>query len=214
MEIPRKIIYAGETFWLQTSGRYYQSGRHNAPERLLHRRIYTDHYGPIPAGYVVHHDNENWQDNTPSNLILKLDEVHGREHMLERMADPDYRARALEGLGKAQHAARAWHSTPEGLAWHSEHGKACWDGRESVAAVCTVCGTGFDTYFPSRARFCSRSCMQREGYQRAKTSHGICEICGVSFVVNKYRRQACCSRKCGSILRWHGGSGLQSDTGR
>lgn len=50
METARKILYKGEPFFLQTSGRYYQSGRKDASERLLHRRIWIENNGPINKG--------------------------------------------------------------------------------------------------------------------------------------------------------------------
>src|SRR5262245_47448477 len=122
----KKIVYAGESFWLQTSGRYYQSRRPNAEEKLLHRRIYTDHFGPIPSGYQIHHANGDWQDNTPQNLVLVARSEHARQHLAERMATPEGLARAQEGLLKAQKAAKAWHASAEGAAWHAHHSREQW----------------------------------------------------------------------------------------
>ena len=68
MEIPRTILYAGERFRIQTTGRYYQSGRKGSPERLLHRRIWIDNFGAIPEGFVVHHKDGDWTNNRIENL--------------------------------------------------------------------------------------------------------------------------------------------------
>ncbi len=202
MVVPPKVVYRGNTFRLQTSGRYYQSdSKPHGKERLLHRRIWTDRNGPIPKGMCVHHKNGDWTDNAIKNLELMLRGKHASMHMRELMRDSSFRERSLRGLDKAQKAAVKWHKSPEGLAWHKEHGKRTWDGRKPVSAVCSICGIAYETFFPTRSRFCSRACEQKEGYKRHKTATGKCAECGKEFHYNKYRSQACCSRLCGNQRR-------------
>ena len=67
------IVYKDETFFVLNTGKYYHSGCHgkNAnPERLLHRRIWTEHNGEIPSDHHIHHINKNWRDNRIENLEL------------------------------------------------------------------------------------------------------------------------------------------------
>lgn len=200
MSAPSFIIYKGEKFLLQSKGSYYQSGRKEG-ERLLHRRIWIEANGEIPKGMHVHHINGDWTDNRLENLELVEGKLHYSEHMKKRFESDEYRAKNKEDLKLAQEAAKEWHASEEGLAWHSEHGKKTWEGREPVKAICTVCGKEYETYFPSRSRFCSRACEQKEGFQRNKTASGICEYCGKEFVYNKYRKQKCCSRTCANRMR-------------
>lgn len=201
MEYPQYIVYKGERFRLQTSGRYYQSGNKEASERLLHRRIWVDNFGSIPDGMHVHHINGDWSDNRIDNLDLVRAKSHQSAHMKERHKDLAYREKNKVDIAKAIEAAKKWHASEEGLAWHSEHGKRTWEGREPVIVTCSVCGKEYETYFPSRSRFCSHACEQKEGYQRHKTATGTCAYCGKEFVYNKYRKQECCSRSCSNKRR-------------
>lgn len=201
MDLPKVVIYKGEKFWLQSSGRYYQSGQKDGAERLLHRRVWIEHHGNIPDDFHVHHRNGDWTDNRIENLSAVSSFDHHSEHMRERMADKEFRAVANAGLAKAVIAAAEWHGSPEGIAWHKEHGKRTWEGRVPVKATCSVCTKEYETYFPSNSRFCSRSCEQKEGFQRNKTSAGVCVKCGKAFFFNKYRKQECCSRTCAVRLR-------------
>ena len=62
--------------WHMDNNGYWKNDKYG----FLHRYIYTQHYGPIPKGYVVHHDNENELDNTPKNLIAMTRGEHTRLH--------------------------------------------------------------------------------------------------------------------------------------
>src|SRR3990167_6319208 len=45
-----------------------------------HRRIWSDKYGKIPTGFIVHHKNEKRQDNRLSNLECVSRADHMRIH--------------------------------------------------------------------------------------------------------------------------------------
>jgi hypothetical protein len=200
------IEYKGERFYLQTTGRYFSSGRHgkHAKERLLHRRVWIDNFGPIPEGVEIHHLDENWRNNDPKNLELKSSVKHRSEHMQARMADPEFRARALQALTDSSTLAAEWHASPEGRAWHSQNAIQAWEKRKPISATCKVCAKTYEAYVASRSRFCSNACEQKEGYQRHKTAQGTCLQCGAAFTFNKYRKggQECCSRTCGIRRRF------------
>ena len=211
MEYPKCVVYKGTKYFLQSTGRYYQDGHRDAPERLLHRRIWADAHGPIPEGYAVHHKNGDWTDNSLENLELLEAGEHQRIHQLERMAEPEFRRKALDALGRAQVEAAKWHSSDEGREWHKEHGRKCWEGREPVSVVCEVCGKEYQSFFPTRAHFCSKACRSKAGYFKHKTASGVCAFCGKPFVYNKYRKQECCSRTCAIRMRC-ANKRLQPDT--
>lgn len=193
------VIYRGEKFWLQSTDRYFQSGSKKAPERLLHRRIWIDNFGPIPPGFEVHHQDEDWRNNAPTNLVLKVATEHRREHMLKRMADPEARAAAIQTLRDNSDKAAAWHDTPEGRAWHAANSKQAWAKKPVRQMTCTVCAKPYEAFFESRSRFCSHNCEQYESYRRHKTAVGECAQCGADFTYNKFKipAQECCSRGCG-----------------
>ena len=48
----------------------------------VHRVVYEREHGPIPAGFVVHHMNDDTRDNRPENLALMEDCEHRRMHSL------------------------------------------------------------------------------------------------------------------------------------
>lgn len=198
------VLYKDEKFFLQTSGCYFQSGRKGG-ERLLHRRIWVDNFGPIPGGLDVHHRDEDWRNSTPLNLALIPSSEHKRLHMLARMAEPAFRAAAIQTLRDNSDKAAAWHRSPEGRAWHAVNGAQAWEKRQSIPAKCTVCGKDYETYFESRSRFCSHACEQKESYKRHCTTAGECVQCGQDFTFNKFKTppQECCSRGC-AIRRRHG----------
>jgi len=45
-----------------------------------HRKVWERYRGPIPKGFVVHHKNENKQDNRIANLECLRKRVHDRHH--------------------------------------------------------------------------------------------------------------------------------------
>lgn len=200
MELPRLVKYAGRTFRLQTNGRYYQDqNRCRTPERLLHRRIWHDLKGPIPRGYDIHHIDEDWTNNDPLNLELKKVRKHRAEHATKRLEDPHYAATREVQLVKARELAKAWHSTPEGLEWHSKNGAAAWKHRTRKRHTCLFCKKMFWAFNP-RAKVCSRNCGQKIFY-RTKTPKDTrtCLICGGSFTVHSFRKTVTCSPQCNAV---------------
>lgn len=201
MTKPIKITYEGKTFYVQSTGRYFTTRAPILGERLLHRIVWTQAFGPVPDKHEIHHVNEDWTDNRIENLEC-IDAVkHQRDHMLEKYKDPAFMAARLKDLESAQIAAKAWHSSTAGIEWHKKHGKESWVGRKQETVKCSVCGVDYETFFPTMTRFCSKSCEQKEAFQRAKTSIGTCILCGTSFNFNKYRTQDCCSRACSNKAR-------------
>lgn len=202
MATRESVVYRGERFWLQTSGAYFQSGRKAAPERLLHRRVWSDTHGPIPDGEEVHHLDLDWRNNDPANLELRPPGSHQRDHMRQRLHNPVERTRLYEYLWKARLAAAAWHSSPTGIAWHRAHGRNTWVGRKTRDAACERCGLPFGAFFVG-TRFCSRACAQAVAWSsgRYKTSERVCLHCGATFLANRHRTTACCSRLCSNRHR-------------
>ena len=192
------VLYRGEKFWLQTTGRYFQSGRKDAKERLLHRRIWTDRRGPIPAGYVVHHKDGDWTNNSIGNLELVLGSEHARHHKRERLAKPGGAEENREWLDRARVAAAQWHRSDAGVAWHVEHGKRTWAKRNAVTCKCERCGASFKSFWPDKARFCSSACAQSVYFRGYFTEERKCAWCGKPFMANRHRKTACCSRACGA----------------
>lgn len=196
------VLYAGRKFWLQSSGRYFQSGVKADPERLLHRRVWLDNFGPIPDGMHVHHKDEDWRNNAPDNLEVKTAFAHRSEHAKARWEDPEMSAVMRAGLARGVENAPAWHASPEGLAWHSKNGAAAWENRKMGSSTCKICSKPFDTYYPERAFLCSKACANQESKLRYREDRK-CPQCGLIFNVFAFSKSECCSRLCGT-RRLHG----------
>ena len=197
-----RIVYKGEVYWLQKSGRYFASRKPLFGERLLHRRIWSEANGPIQKGFEVHHRNGDWRDCALDNLECLEGRSHWEKHSHERRAV--MRKNIDSGridMDKARELAKLWHSSPEGLEWHSVNGKRSWDWRETESKVCVRCGTEYDTYFATRSRFCSDACAQSVAVRRYFTDNRTCAFCGKPFVANRHRDTACCSRVCSNRKR-------------
>jgi hypothetical protein len=152
------VTYKCQRYYVQSTGIYYASGNTRQHVRLLHRQIWTDHFGEIPEGHHIHHKDGDWRNNDISNLECISASEHGREHMNERFKDEQYRKQNKIDLAKAQDKAKLWHKSEEGRKWHREHGKKTWENKKTIKKSCQHCGNEFQAYF-DRAKFCSRKCI-------------------------------------------------------
>lgn len=195
------VEYCGERFYIQTSGRYFLSGGKGGSERLLHRRVWSDAHGPIPPGMSVHHKDGDWRNNSLDNLELLPADEHMRGHMRERWSDDGQRAAFMSGLEKAREAAKDWHASEEGRAWHREHGRSSWSSVEPQDIVCACCGNVFRGHPSAGAKFCSRACRQRATYRNRFTVERDCAACGSVYKASRYRQARFCSRACSNRSR-------------
>lgn len=101
---------------------------------------------------------------------------------------------------------KEWHASKEGLAWHSEHGKAVWNKQKEYikSQTCKHCGKSY-TVVQSRhewSKFCSNTC--KSAYRKASGVDDICRvclICGSTFLINKYSKTKFCSKACVTVHR-------------
>ena len=202
------IVYKDETFFVLNTGKYYHSGCHgkNAnPERLLHRRIWTEHNGEIPSDHHIHHINKNWRDNRIENLecISRID--HQRMHMIERFQCPEFRKESLYQLNIAQEKAKVWHASPDGIKWHSENGKNMWNNRISKEFVCKICGKQFFSKNRGKVFCCSLKCTTKLRNQKGKIKfESACRYCGKLFkhnnLIGRIKNKGC-SYSCSVLIK-------------
>ena len=164
-----RVLFNGKYYYKQAGRPYYFYTHPEGKKTSLHRAVYTHHKGEIPEGFAVHHIDHNSQNNAPENLCAMPRGEHTAHHRKEQGFTPAMRA----GLEKAQLAARAWHSTPEGLKWHSENGKACWKNRKQYVKSCVQCGKQYETYYPTRAKYCHGNCKAANLRQRRRVAEGL-----------------------------------------
>ncbi len=164
----------------------------------LHEEIWKQSNGPIPAGHHVHHEDHNPLNNDPANLVC----IPGKEHHQHHNATPEATARYQSEEWKAHLAAirplaATWHSTPEGIEWHRQHGVNVAAKQPMLAGKCEQCSNAFLSKKPDR--FCSNKC--KSAWRRDSgldDEQRACERCSESFTANKYSKLRFCSRSCSS----------------
>lgn len=164
--------------------RYFsRSGGHGA----LHRDIWEHYNGPIPAGYDVHHKNEDWSNNDISNLELLPKREHCKKHA-QFTSEFNSRFEQLEHLARIREKAADWHSSEEGKKWHAEnttkHFQRGGAAHEALAKAreerrknpfklsCVQCGSVFEALI-RRAKYCSVACTCRAYKLRKRTAASV-----------------------------------------
>lgn len=167
---------------------YFRPSKNDGSRKALHQAIWEDANGPVPDGFELHHRDGNKGNNTLENIQLV----------------PKHHVRIYhrDNIKKAMEAAKAWHASPEGLAWHSEHAQQMGFGHSSVRhLVCEHCGQEFETTKVHMARFCSNAC--KSAWRRAARLDDEtkqCTVCGAEFISNRYDKTKTCSHKCAGLL--------------
>lgn len=181
-------------------GQYFQNAG-----RRLHRVVYQQYHGEIPAGFAVHHKDGNRSNNQPDNLIL----LRGREHQTNHTKDPGRKEMARRDIKFAIAKAPEWHASPEGIEWHKQQYQRT-KGQLHAAhqQTCSQCGKSFEAINRGSAkRFCSGACSTA-----ARVASGVddetrnCPVCGKGFRANKYRLVKYCSDECRAKTAWGAGN--------
>lgn len=153
----------------------------------LHKEVWKQKHGDIPAGHDIHHIDENTTNNSIDNLQCLSKSDHSTLH--------------IDHMYKAIEAAKPWHSSEEGRAWHRQHARNVADARVSRKRTCQQCGNEYETTDnrPS-IKYCSNNC--RANARRISCVDNEprpCVVCGNHFSVNKYSKILTCSAPCKSV---------------
>lgn len=207
--------FQGLLFYRKTGKRYFVRWANERPyaERhrvALHRAVWEAHNGPIPRGrkWHVHHLDGDRTNNAISNLELVTAKEHAAHHWDEARVKW-----ARENIAKtAQPAAKVWHGSDEGRAWHRLHAAevaAKTFAERTVELSCAVCGITFMAYASKAGpeSCCSQNCRARR--VRARRAQGIpvdptrqtilrvapkektCQDCGIVFLSKSGRVLRC-----------------------
>ena len=166
----------------------------------LHRYIWEKANGEIPKGFVIHHRDGNPENNALDNLVCITQKEHSKAHpwTVDRIESQKIHLEKIRSLTKA------WHSSPEGIAKHSEIGGQAHRNFEPHEKECKNCGKSF---FPhalgNRDEFCSNS--YKSAWRRKQGLDNIectCAWCGKKFMHNKFKIPETCGRSCANHLMW------------
>lgn len=137
----------------------------------MHRYVWQKHNGDIPAGMHVHHIDGDKSNNSIGNLELLTASDHSTHHGVTNQwvgSEANKRQIAIAG-----DLAKAWHSSPEGLAWHADNGKKAWESRQTTTKQCCECGKDYETYYPNKSKFCHQNCKAKAYYRQRSGKAGI-----------------------------------------
>jgi len=152
-----KQVFNGMAYYL--CGQYFQRDGVR-----LHRVVWEAANGrPVPDGYHVHHRDEDRSNNNPENLQLLEGAEHVSAHGKAKTTDAERAARSRNARRFATPANRLIPREKRSAA-----SKAGWNGREPIKTTCQECGSPFDCYRPTVAKFCSAACSQRDLRKRRK----------------------------------------------
>ena len=205
MGIQKIITFNGVEYRLMGTGRYYLSqsntnrGRKNP--KGLHTAIWEFYSGKkVPKGYCVHHKDGDVFNNEYSNLECISIREHMQYHSRKNYENPEYRQKNRIALSHAQEAAKEWHKSEEGRAWHREHASSI-DWTPKYECICIQCGKYFKSCHKG-AKFCCDECGEK--YRATDLRYtAVCKQCGKEFRYGKRKpsspdRQFCC-KSCRAI---------------
>ena len=181
---------------------YYRCGPYfQRKGKRLHRAVWEFHNGEIPEGCDIHHMDGNRANNDISNLQMLQGEEHGRLHM----SAPERIEKSRKNIKIAAEAAKPWHRTEAGQAFHSRHAKEVWEHMEPRTCTCTYCGKEFQATNLRRSGnvfCCNKHKTAWRLAQGIDNETRTCPVCGTDFVVNKYAAKKYCSQDCARKARW------------
>lgn len=159
------VTYSRDPESENTGAHYWRAPmRSGLPD--LHRRIYEEHYGPIPEGYHVHHVDLDCTNNHPSNLVALTPADHRKAHPGHDLHSPENLA-LLDSIRPLSHESARENGLYSRIAkehWdkispeeRSEIMRNRWTKVESKTLMCQVCGEEFRAK-RSDAKTCSRKC--------------------------------------------------------
>ena len=172
--------FMGRRYW-RCGGRYFsrpkgtttKRGRARKGEKrtqprgrsFLHRDVWEAAHGSIPAIHHVHHRDHDRSNNSLGNLQL----MDRSEHLASHWTDEMRAEQAKRIVKYAVPAARAWHASPEGLAWHSENGKRSYAKRKAIVKTCQRCGKRYKTKHRGISKYCHQNCKQAALRERRRS---------------------------------------------
>lgn len=106
------VVYGGKRYHRYPESKrrqlrvyFWRHSKWKEPPVALHRQIWTDLYGPIPKGFVIHHKDDNPINNAISNLEIMSRGEHARGHMTperRKLSSKNYRNFLLPKPRKVQ----------------------------------------------------------------------------------------------------------------
>ena len=194
-----KIVFNGKRYGVSRD--YYTSTNFSGPKTRLHRDVWEFLHGPIPPGHFIHHRDGNKLNNESSNLQLTRHGKHSSYHAKRSPWTGSSANKKQLRLAYEAGGGKAWHGSPEGRKWHSEHWKKHgaklrqWigsgknieqlDSIRSLASKWHKSSTGHDWHKKHGS----------ESWARRKMVERVCIECWNKFETY-WPNASCCSTRC------------------
>ena len=139
---------------------YYSCGNYYQRKGVrLHRAVWEYHNGKIPDGFHIHHKDGNRSNNQIENLEM----LSRSDHLSFHMNKPERIEKSKKDVKIAIEAARKWHGTDEGYAFHSELAKNYWENAPQITYTCDFCGKEFQSrkVMHKGNHFCHQNCKAK-----------------------------------------------------
>ena len=180
----KRIIFNNMKFRKIKNGKY-------KTDEFLHRCLYQYFVGEIPAGFEIHHIDNNPENNSLENLLCLTKSEHTRLHFES----------STGRFSKAEMTCQMCGKTFQKR--YNGHNRFCSDKCKNKARhiedrevrICAYCGNPFETEHSSKVTHCSVSCAQKDRH-RDSWEDLICPVCGKKFSAKKQFHQQYCSQIC------------------
>lgn len=204
LDKPKFVFFNNVKYKIMGKGRYYLSystsneGRRNA--KGLHVAIWEFYSGKkVPENHQIHHIDSNTLNNDPSNLEC----LSFKDHLNKgRKLNKEF---YIPHLNKIRHLAKDWHSSEEGIKWHSQHAKSIV--RTERECKCEECGSIFKA--KRKASICSGKCRDAIRGRKSLEKYvkkRVCNFCKKEYITTTrsdfYKERKACSYSCASKLRY------------
>lgn len=201
-ESKHPVVEWGGQKWYFSKWGYYK----NRGNRSLHREIYREAHGEIPAGYHIHHKDYNPSNNALENLECLTPKEHMARHPPRGFLVYDAKTRGeFISVGWKNkepmqffcaQCKEPFYSKRHGTVWCSGRCQQQFfrdTGRFSEERKCQGCGGTYSGSLYKKTKFCSRAC----GYAAGRTKEIPCVICGKPFRPRNKTIRAC-GHTCGT----------------
>lgn len=158
-------VFNGDKY--RWDGKYYFPCKGTKTGKRLHVAVWEYHNGHVvPEGCEIHHRDHNRRNNNIENLECLTIIEHRKHHANDKPTK-----RVLKHLDKIRPKAAAWHRSPEGRKWHSEHAARQIKNRDPHIRTCQDCNKEFLTK-TFKAKYCSNNCKARGRRRELRGNQG------------------------------------------
>jgi hypothetical protein len=153
---PRLIEHAGNRFYRYPDSPQWDKRAyfHNRQLGYLHRVVWAEANGPIPAGHEIHHISGDTFDNSVENLAC----VPVSEHRRMSAAARVFRTYRCDQCGVEFESQAGTRGKYRFCSGRCSQARARAEGRYKVERVCETCGAVFLTGKYGKARYCGNKC--------------------------------------------------------